>query len=44
MEILQVVILQTIGTRGGKFYWWMTPEFSEKTIDQPQITDQLLLH
>ena len=27
--------------RGGKFYWWMKPEYPEKTTDLPQVTDQL---
>jgi hypothetical protein len=27
--------------RGGQFYWWMKPEYSEKTTDLPQVTDKL---
>ena len=27
--------------RGGQFYWWRKPEYSEKTIDLPQVTDKL---
>ena len=27
--------------RGGQFYWWMKPEYPEKTTDLPQITDKL---
>jgi hypothetical protein len=23
--------------RGGQLYWWIKPEYLEKTIDQPQI-------
>jgi hypothetical protein len=27
-----------------KFYWWMKPEYPEKTTDLPQVTDgQVLL-
>jgi hypothetical protein len=26
---------------GGQFYWWMKPEYSEKTTDLPQVTDRL---
>ena len=25
--------------RGGQFYWWMKPEYPEKTIDLSQDTD-----
>jgi hypothetical protein len=24
---------------GGQFYWWMKPEYPEKTTDLPQVTD-----
>jgi len=27
--------------RGGQFCWWKKPEYPEKTIDQPQVTDKL---
>jgi hypothetical protein len=27
--------------RGGQFYWCRKPEYSEKTIDLPQVTDKL---
>jgi hypothetical protein len=27
--------------RGGQFYWWTKPEYSEKTTDLPQVTDRL---
>ena len=27
--------------RGGKFYWWRKPEYPEKIIDLPQVTDKL---
>jgi len=27
--------------RGGQFYWWMKPEYPEKTTDLPQFTDKL---
>jgi hypothetical protein len=26
---------------GGQFYWWRTPEYTEKTIDLLQVTDKL---
>ena len=26
---------------GGQFYWWMTPDYPEKTTDLPQVTDKL---
>jgi hypothetical protein len=27
--------------RGSHFYWWRKPEYTEKTTDQPQVTDKL---
>jgi hypothetical protein len=27
--------------RGGQFFWWRKPEYLEKTIDLPQVTDKL---
>ena len=27
--------------RGGQFYWWMKPEYLEKTTDLSQVTDKL---
>ena len=27
--------------RGDQFYWWRKPEYSEKTIYLPQVTDKL---
>ena len=27
--------------RGGQFYWWRKPEYTEKTIDLSQVTDKL---
>ena len=26
---------------GSQFYWWMKPEYQEKTTDLPQVTDNL---
>jgi hypothetical protein len=26
---------------GSKFYWWMKPEYPEKTTDLSQVTDKL---
>jgi hypothetical protein len=26
--------------RGGQYYWWMNPEYPEKTTDQLQVTDK----
>jgi len=27
--------------REGRFYWWMKPEYPEKTIDLSKVTDKL---
>jgi hypothetical protein len=27
--------------RGSQFYWWRKPEYPDKTIDLPQVTDKL---
>ena len=27
--------------RGGQFYWWRNPNYTEKSTDLPQITDNL---
>jgi len=27
--------------RGAQYYWWKKPEYPEKTIDLPQVTDKL---
>ena len=27
--------------RGGQFYWWRTPEYSEKTTNLQQVADKL---
>jgi hypothetical protein len=29
---------------GSQFYWWRKPEYPEKTIDLPQVTDKFLSH
>ena len=26
--------------RGGQFYWWLKPEYMEKTTDLSQVTDK----
>ena len=26
---------------GNQFYWWRKPEYTEKTIDLPQVTGEL---
>ena len=30
--------------RGSQFYWWMKPEYTEKTTDLSQVTDKTLSH
>jgi hypothetical protein len=27
--------------RGGQIHWWRKPDYPEKTIDLPQVTDKL---
>ena len=27
--------------RGGQFYWWLKPEYPNKTVDLPQVTNKL---
>ena len=28
--------------RGGQVYWWRKPEYPEKTMDLPQVTNKLV--
>ena len=34
------MVLNTNIYRGGKFYWWRKPEYSQKTIELSQVTDK----
>jgi hypothetical protein len=35
-----MVFNATFNYRGGQFYWWRKPKYSEKTSDLPQVTDK----
>ena len=36
------IIFQLLVYRDGQFYWLRKPEYSEKTIDLPQVTENFI--
>ena len=41
VRVLNVTSNNISAIWGGQFKWWRKPEYLEKTIDLPQVTDKL---